>query len=176
VAHRARLGSIFTATFTKPCGCTWARLRRGWDFAIPAIEEAIKVLRGLANACKEQNGPERPAALARLYRALAVFVSENFEHMEYEESVHNPELWANDTDAELMAIEEALVDSKSRAQQAAMLPWFITGFNPPELAAMLGGMTHGMPAPACEGILGMARGLLPPDRFTELTADVGVQQ
>ncbi len=88
------------------------------DFIHPAIEarctgvsgriaeehrehlEAISTLRNQASALRA--APD--AALAhRLYRQLAAFIAENFEHMDVEETRHNQALWAAYTDAELQA-------------------------------------------------------------------------
>lgn len=73
--------------------------------------EAIADLRDLAGLVRDARDAQRPAALGRLYRALALFVADNFQHMHVEETAHNAVLWAHYSDAELLAIEQALVAS-----------------------------------------------------------------
>jgi hypothetical protein len=154
------------------------RVRSGSSLHIAAehfeYEAVVDKLRHYASIVKSQSGMARAAPLAQLYRVLAVFVGDNIEHMEYEETLHNAELWENYSDADLAAIEETLVCSKSQEAQQRMLPWFIKGLNPPELAGMFAGMRAGMPPPAFQGILGMARGLLPTEKYNALTRELGV--
>jgi len=76
--------------------------------------EAIADLRDLAGLVGHGREGARAAALARLYRALALFVADNLQHMHVEETTHNPVLWAEYSDAELVAIEQALVASIPR--------------------------------------------------------------
>ena len=73
--------------------------------------EAIADLRDLAGLVRDSRGNARAAASARLYRALALFVADNFQHMHVEETAYNAVLWAHYSDDELMAIEHAIVAS-----------------------------------------------------------------
>jgi hypothetical protein len=70
-------------------------------------------------------------AIGPLYRACVLFVADNFEHMDYEGTTHNGLLWYKYSDAELQAIEVALVASKSQVAKMAMLPWFMQGLGAP---------------------------------------------
>ena len=139
-----------------------------------AYEETIAELRKLSDAVSTWTGANKAVALARLYRALALFVAWNLEHMEYEEVEHNTALWAHYSDMELLATKDALVASKSRSAMAAVLPWFIKGLNPSELAGMLGGMRAGMPQAAFDGVMALARDVLPKQRYEAIVAALGV--
>ena len=130
--------------------------------------DGIADLRDLAAFTANTQGAARSAALFRLYHALALFVAENFEHMHFEETVHNPVLWAHYSDAELIAIEQALVASIPPQAMAKALPWFVRAMNAPERVAMLTGMRAGMPAQVFEGVLEMARGVLAPADHAKL--------
>ena len=55
----------------------------------------------------------RATAVAELQRFLAQFVAENLTHMNVEESWNNAVLWETHSDAELIAIEQAIVASLS---------------------------------------------------------------
>jgi hypothetical protein len=74
--------------------------------------------------------PQRTAALGRLYRALALFVADNFQHMQVEETAHNAVLWAAYRDDELMAIEQAIVASIPPDAMAEALHWFLPALTP----------------------------------------------
>jgi hypothetical protein len=126
--------------------------------------EALADLRDLAGLVADSRDAMRPASLGRLYRALALFVADNFQHMQIEETAHNAVLWAHFSDAQLMAIEEALVASIPPAAKAEALHWFLPALNAAERADMLSGMRQGMPPEAFLGVLDIAqRTLSQPD-------------
>jgi hypothetical protein len=70
-------------------------------------EAAITELEGLIEAL-----PGDPIALRRLYLRLSLFVAENFEHMQREETQMNAALWATHSDEEIMAIEQRIIRSR----------------------------------------------------------------
>ncbi|MBO9678459.1 MAG: hemerythrin domain-containing protein [Acidovorax sp.] len=115
--------------------------------------EAIATLRTQAAALRAQ-----PAAAAahRLYRQLAAFIAENFEHMDVEESRHNQALWAAYSDAELQAMEGRILASIGPQEMTLWLRWMLPAFRPTERAQLIAGMPPGAQAP----VLAMARSLL----------------
>ena len=137
-------------------------------------QEAIDDLRDLAGLIADTPAQPREAALARLYRAMALFVAENLEHMHVEETEHNAVLWANYSDAELIAIEHELVASIPPQAMMLALHWFIPALNAPERAALLGGMQSGMPPEPFAGVLDVARRTLSQGDFAKLARAVGV--
>jgi hypothetical protein len=136
-------------------------------------EESIADLRDLAALVAHSGDTTRAAALKRLYRALALFVADNLQHMQVEETAHNAVLWAAYTDAELMDIEQAIVGSIPPAEMAEVLRWFMPALNAPERAGMLAGMRQGMPAQAFDGVLGIAAAALAPADYGKLLRDLG---
>ncbi len=136
--------------------------------------EAIANLRDLAGLTADTQGSARHGALTRLYRSLARFVGENFEHMGVEEHDHNAVLWTHYSDAELVAIEHELVASIPPQAMMKALHWFLPALNAPERADMLRGMQAGMPPPAFQAVLGIARATLSPADFDKLTSALGV--
>jgi hypothetical protein len=118
--------------------------------------EAIADLRDLAAFVANSRQAERGGALQRLYRSLALFVAENLQHMHVEETDHNAVLWAAYTDAELQALEHALVASIPPAVMLEALHWFLPALNASERAGMLGGMQQGMPLEAFRSVLDIA--------------------
>jgi hypothetical protein len=106
----------------------------------------------------ERAAPERRAAAAlHLYRQLAVFVGENFLHMQIEETDNTAILWQTHTDEELAGIHRAIVTSIPPAKMAVFLRWMVPSMTPAERAKMLGGMRLGMPAAAFEGVLAVVK-------------------
>lgn len=105
-----------------------------------------------------------PALAHRLYRHLASFVAENFEHMDMEETVHNRALWAAYGDAELQAIEGRIHAHIDAAEMNLWLRWLIPALNPAERAALIGGLPPEVRAP----VLDTARRLLDDSAWTKL--------
>ena len=66
-------------------------------------ERHIQELRQAVEVLRATPAVQRDAAAQDLYRALALFIAGNFQHMHVEETAHNAVLWARYTDAELVA-------------------------------------------------------------------------
>ena len=152
---------------------------RGGSAARTAAEhehhvEAFADLRDLAALVADSAETARAAALARLYRTLALFVADNFHHMHVEETVNNAMLWAAYSDAELDAIEHALVASIPPVTMFESLHWFLPALSAPERAGMLGGMKQGMPPEPFRAVLEVARSTLVPRDHARLLCDLGL--
>lgn len=119
---------------------------------------------------EDNTGVARTVALTRLYRNLAVFVAENFVHMQAEETENNAILWATHSDAELMALQQAIVASLSPQQQAAFLRWMAPYLTPAERATLLGGLKRNAPAQVFGNILAMLRPYLNVRDWSKLMA------
>jgi hypothetical protein len=135
--------------------------------------EAFADLRDLAALVADSAETARAAALARLYRTLALFVADNFHHMHVEETAHNAVLWAAYSDAELNAIEGALVASIAPATMLESLHWFMPALSAPERAGMLAGMQQAMPPEPFCAVLEIARSTLAPRDHARLLRDLG---
>lgn len=149
------------------------------DFIHPAIEErcpgvskriatehgehldAIAMLRAQTAALRAE--PEAASA-HRLYRQLATFIAENFEHMEVEETRHNQALWAAYSDAELQAIEGRILASIGPQEMTLWLAWMLPAFNPKERAQLIAGLPLAAQAP----VLASAHSLLEPTAWAKL--------
>jgi hemerythrin-like domain-containing protein len=155
------------------------------DFVHPAIEarspsgttariasehrehlEAIATLHAGTAALRAQ--PEAAAA-HRLYRQLAAFVAENFEHMDVEETRHNQALWATYSDAELQQIEGSILASIGPQEMTLWLRWLIPALNPPQRAQLIVGMPPAAQAPVLES----ARSLLDGSAWIKLCRALG---
>jgi hypothetical protein len=118
--------------------------------AIAALETQVKRV-------EATHGTARADAAARLYRALALFVAENFEHMHVEETENNQALWAAYTDAELMAIQDALVASIAPQEMAEVMRWMVPSATPFERAVLLADVQRKVPAEAFSALLDAVR-------------------
>jgi hypothetical protein len=139
-------------------------------------EESIKALRAEADALEHATGSARTTAAFRLYRKLAVFVGENLEHMEYEETTNNAVLWQHYSDAELRALEGAIVASLSPEESALSKRWMISGLNHQERVELLTGMRDHAPAFVFESALGMARTHLSDQDWIKLSKALALPQ
>lgn len=132
--------------------------------AIAALEADAAALRALPHA----------AAVHRFYRHLALFVAENFEHMNLEETAHNAALWASHSDAELQAVHQRLVASIAPAEMAMFTRWIVVAASPAERAAMLGEMQRQMPPEAMRAVLDNVRPQLHDRAWGKLARALGI--
>jgi len=169
-----------------------SHLRHENDFIHPALEarapgasgkiaheheehvHAIVALAEQTTALLQCEPAGRPAAALALYRALSLFIAHNFEHMHVEETAHNAVLWARYTDAELMAIEQALVASIPPEKMMGLVRWMVPFMNPAARAAMLGGMQTHAPAPAFAAAIELVRPHLTTREWDKLATRLGL--
>jgi len=123
--------------------------------------DTIAMLRAQAAALRAE---PVAAAAHRLYRQLAAFVAENFEHMDVEETRHNQALWAAYDDAELRAIEGRILAGIGPQEMSQWLRWLIPALNPRERAQLIAGLPLGARAP----VLASARSLLDDTAWAKL--------
>jgi iron-sulfur cluster repair protein YtfE (RIC family) len=129
--------------------------------SIAALSAEAKALRRAAEA-------ERPALALRMYRHLALFVAENFQHMHIEETANNASLWAHYTDDELHALHERLLASISESEMMEILRWMVPALSPAERAGLLSNMQKQMPPEAFRGVLAALRPHLNQRSWTKL--------
>ena len=134
----------------------------------------IAHLRGVARALADADGAQRGSALHALYLGLGLFLAENLQHMHAEETVHNPALWSAYSDAELIAIHDALLATVPPAEMMLVMRWMLPQLNAPERLETLQGMRAGAPAPVFEGMLDALRGLLPTGDWAKVARGLGV--
>ncbi len=136
--------------------------------------EAIAALRaGLARV--EDSAPQaRGAAIDALYRRLARFVAENFEHMEIEETHNMAVLWNALDDTQLEAIHDAIIRAIPPLTMARFQRWILPAVSHPERLGMLAQMRANAPAPAFEGAIAIARERLSQREFAKLARELGI--
>ena len=133
---------------------------------------AIGELGELVVAVETAAASERAEAMSRLYRYLALFVAENFTHMNVEETEHNAVLWATHTDGELIAVEQALVAAIPPQESAIIMRWMIPAMTASERAEKLSGIQRHAPPPVFGMLLEIARENLPGKDWVKLQQDL----
>jgi len=129
--------------------------------SIAALEADVQALR---TAPREQ----RDQRMGRLYRHLALFVAENLNHMQLEETANNALLWAHYSDAELEEIHDRLLASIPPAEMMGWVRWFAVALSPAELAGMLGDMRAKAPAEAFAAVMQAVRSHVDARRWSAL--------
>ncbi len=136
----------------------------------------IEALRAEARTLAQAEAAARPALALRLYRHLALFVADNFQHMNVEETQNNAALWSQYSDVELEEIHHAIVSSLPPAETMEVMRWMIPAMNPAERAETLVGMQAGAPAPAFAAVLDVVRPHLDEHAWSQLTRALGIAQ
>lgn len=132
---------------------------------IEHLAEQSRALRGSVGPGSGADGAERAL---HLYRELALFVAENLEHMQREETGHNQVLWALYTDTELEGIHDALVASVPPHEMTLNLCWMAASFAPADLAGLCHGLRTHVPAPVFNELLGLVNAQLDEPRRAKL--------
>lgn len=169
-------------------GCLRAHLRHENEFVHPALESAsigaagriaiehiehereIAALEAQVAAFDAAEPSMRASLATALYRELALFVSENFSHMQVEEVVHGAQLWAHYSDAQLLDIEHRIVASQSPDEAMLVLRWMLPYMAHAERCGLMLGMRAMAPAPVFAAVLDLARAHLRASDWIKLDA------
>ncbi|MGE5115985.1 MAG: hemerythrin domain-containing protein [Betaproteobacteria bacterium] len=130
--------------------------------------QAIDALAAESVALRAAPPARRDVLALRLYRHLALFVAENFQHMHVEETANNAALWTHYSDTELHALHGRLLASLSQAEAAEAMRWMLPALNPAERAGLLQGMRATMPTAAFGAVLDALRPRLPDTAWRKL--------
>lgn len=125
-------------------------------------------LAGLASHLEYQRGAGRHAGQRILYQQLALFVADNFTHMNVEETTHMATLWHAYDDDQLAGIEQAIVNSLEPAIVAEMMQWMFPAITHAERVNILANVRATAPVAAFEGMLELARTSLDARQFAKL--------
>jgi hypothetical protein len=154
---------VHTAMEARAPGASEAVAREHEDHVrhIEALAAVVAALRAAPAEC-------RFAEQQRLYGDLTLFVADNFHHMRVEETAHNAVLWARYTDAELVAIHDALVASIPPEEMMFAARWLVPFMSPVERAGFLGDVRAKAPAPAFQAMLDTVRPHLTDNEWAKL--------
>jgi hypothetical protein len=137
-------------------------------------EVIIERVEADARAVEQSTGEARASLLFTLYNRVALFVGENFEHMNEEETHNQSVLWETHTDGELQAIEAAIIASHTPAETAAAMRWMIPALPAPQGAALVRQLRGALPEPAFNGLLGLVFSHVGAKDDVRLTRALGV--
>ncbi|HEX4998783.1 MAG TPA: hemerythrin domain-containing protein [Terriglobia bacterium] len=139
-------------------------------------EESFERLEAAARTVEHASAPiERSRALLSLYRELALFVADNFEHMHVEETENTWILWDAYTDEELIAISHAITASIPREKMANFLRWMLPSLSAPERTALLADIRAGLPDAAFASVLRLAESVLRPGDWAKLESSLNLE-
>ena len=110
----------------------------------------------------------------RLYRRVARFIAENFEHMEQEERDNNRLLWETHSDVELIALEQRIVASVPPEEMRRVLYWMLPALTPSERASFLIDFKAKAPAAMFAATLETLHQQLSPKHLAHLDAALGL--
>ena len=136
--------------------------------------DSIAELRSGAAAVAAATGAEADRLAHRLYRHLALFIAENFQHMHIEETAHNALLWEHYSDAELEALHGRLLASVAPQEQLETARWLLPACTPAERAGMIAAARTQMPPEALLGVLATVRPHIDAGGWAKLTVAAGV--
>jgi hypothetical protein len=135
--------------------------------------ESIAMLQAQSGALAAAPAGARATLALRLYRQLALFVAENFQHMHVEETANAATLWAHYSDAELQAIHDRLLATLAPQDHLLVARWMVPALNPTERAGMFGAMKTTTPPEALLGVLAHVRPHLDASGWRKLARAVG---
>jgi hypothetical protein len=98
----------------------------------------------------------RMAIGARLYEALSQFVSAELTHMAQEEQTVMPELWRLFSDAELLGMQQGIIQALGPDGLAMFLRPMLPAMSPVEREKMLAGLKMGLPPQQWDGVWRLA--------------------
>jgi len=136
--------------------------------------ETIAELREEVAALRIARAAEAERVALRLYRHLALFVAENFQHMHVEETAHNALLWQHYSDGELAALHERILASITPPQHVVVARWMVPASTPAERARIVAGAKAQMPPEALLGLMGVVRPHIDDAGWAKLAAAAGV--
>lgn len=154
------------------------RTGASWRIAGEHVEHLhhIAALGDLAGQLRAADADSRCALALRLYRQLALFVADNFQHMHVEETAHNSALWATHTDAELTALHDRLLASFAPEDMLDDLRWMVPALPPQERAGLLNGIRQTMPPEPFANLVDQLRPHLDQAAWAKLAPAIGLPQ
>lgn len=117
--------------------------------------------------------PDRAVPLGELYRAWCRMVAAYLAHLDNEERLAMPALWASCTDEEIFTIMSSFVASRSASDMLADLCGQSPALAPQERAAYVAGVMRSGKV-AAERIWDVLADVLGPDELSRLRADLAV--
>jgi hypothetical protein len=109
-------------------------------------EESFERIEAILRAI-ETSGADIDAQILELYHSLALFVADNFQHMDVEERENNETLWALYSDAELQGLHGQIMGSLDQEKVTVFSRWILPHVSHRERKAILAGLKKTAPEP-----------------------------
>jgi hypothetical protein len=138
------------------------------------IETLLALAGDAVAAVDTADAVSRPEAGVELNRRFNELVAFYLEHLAHEEVTILPFTWEHFSDAELGAMQGAIMASLKPQLALDWMSWMFRGLNRAELVGMLAGAKAAMPAPALEGIKDLGAANLEPARWAAVREQAGL--
>lgn len=138
------------------------------------VETLLAIAGDAVAAVGAADATTREEAGTELNRRFNELVAFYLEHLAHEEVTILPATWEHFTDAELGAIQGAIMGSLKPQLALDWLTWMFRGLNRQELVGMLAGAKAAMSAPALEGIKDLGAANLEPERWAAVREEAGL--
>ncbi|MBN7819470.1 hypothetical protein [Bowmanella yangjiangensis] len=135
-------------------------------------EYCIRKLSTLIAQCQLSNATQQQSALLTLYRELALFIADNFEHMHVEETHNTQMLWDLFSDEEIHQIEQQIVGAMEPIEQQRVLIMILTHISHTERLYLLLGMRQHAPADVFNDVLSILQLQLPASHWQKLSSEL----
>jgi len=137
--------------------------------------ETLLAIAGDAVVAVDSAGPsDRGEAGVELNRRFNELTAFYLEHLAHEEVTILPATWEHFADAQLGAIQGAIMGSMEPDLLLQWLSWMYRGLNREELVGMLAGAKVSMPAPALEAITDLGAATMEPAAWQAVRNQAGL--
>jgi hypothetical protein len=116
------------------------------------VERLLGAAAASADAVSSGDPATRPGAGIELNRRYNELVALFLDHLAHEEDTLLPATWKHFDDAQLVAVQAAIISSQQPEDLMQTLHWMFRGLNRPELVGMLSAAGATMPPPALAAI------------------------
>lgn len=137
--------------------------------------DIAKLLADIAHI-KQLPALRRRSFMLELYRHFALFVGENFEHMQIEETQNAGILWEHLTDAQIHDIHHRIVTSETPEENMRVLLMMLPNITHSERMEVLNGFRPAVPAEVFNGLVFSLKALLDAKEYLKLTQTLSLAE
>lgn len=138
------------------------------------VERLLDVADAARRQTRAGDAEDRIRAGADVNCRFNELVAFYFEHLAQEEAKVLPATWRHFDDAQLMAIQGAIIAEMDPDQLFQWLGWMFKGLNRVELVGMLRGAKAGMPPEALEAVRGLGAATMEPAAWQMVRDQAGL--
>jgi hypothetical protein len=138
------------------------------------LEGRYTAIHELASAAASYPASDQAPIADLVYLELSGFTSEYLRHQLVEERVVMPALIREFGMEEVVKMHVALVSSIPPEELAKSLAFMLPAMNVEDRVELVGNIRETAPAPAFEGVMGLARSVLEPVDFTAMAQRLGI--